>query len=377
MLGYGVLSVLALYSIKSAGKIYLDWKVGLFSLFGILSYSVGLFLHEFDPALKSFATVIHFVTLCSFLSLARIEFNIDQVTLFAKIYIGLAYASTLVLGTDLASLFYFIDEGGTRRFSFLFSEPSFLGLFSSMLCFLLLSYGGAKKKVDFLLISALIGLVFLSLSGSGLFVLGISFLTFFVSRPFSKILIGRLATLSLVAVFLLGVLYVSDFGGFLFDRIDNFLLGGDDRSAELRFVATSMLFQYAIEHNFWFGSGFGLHAEYISKNYNNFIYLLKLTFEGEDIYNTNIDNGWVFIVFSGGFLGLLVTLSLYIYSAVRALSFRSFFVLVFSILFFSGAFIHPLFLGMFFIRFPMAGNLGDGGRAINPTRWMLSRRFIR
>ncbi|WP_300435900.1 O-antigen ligase family protein [Zoogloea sp.] len=354
-LGYGASMALALYSLKSGRKIYLDRKVAIFVIFGICSYGAGLFLHGFEPTSKSINTLVHFATLCIFLSLARIEFNQDHVSLFAKIYAFGAYASTLTLGTELASLFYFIDESGAKRFSFLFAEPSFLGLFSAMLCFLLLSYGAVKKKVDYFVISALIGLVFLSLSGSGLFVLGISFIALFFSKPLSKALIGRFFALSLVAVFALSMLYVSDFGGFLFDRIENFFKGGDDRSAELRFIATAMLLDYTVENNFWFGSGFGLHAEYISRNYNNFIYLLKLTFEGDDVYNTNIDNGWVFIIFSSGFFGFLVILSAYLASAIKALGYRSFFVLVFSMLFFSGAFIHPLFLGMFFIRFPRVG----------------------
>lgn len=367
-LGYGALMALALYSLKSSGKIYLDRKVAIFVFFGICSYAAGLFLHGFEPTSKSINTLAHFATLCFFLSLARIEFNNDHVLIFAKIYVFCAYASTLTLGTELASLFYFIDESGAKRFSFLFAEPSFLGLFSAMLCFLLLSYGVLKDKLDYLLVVALIGLVFLSLSGSGLFVLGISFVALFFSKPLSRALVGKFFALSLVAIFALVALYFSDFGGFLFDRIENLFKGGDDRSAELRFVATAMLLDYTVKNNFWFGSGFGLHAEYISRNYNEFIYLLKLTFEGEDVYNTNIDNGWVFMIFSSGFFGFLVVISAYLSSAIRALGYRSFFVLVFSMLFFSGAFVHPLFLGMFFVRFPRVGELASSKSAVGVFR---------
>lgn len=350
------------YELVSSGRIHVSRKYLIVLALAVMSYVWGVEGNRFEPTEKTLITLAHFALLALLLDLGRIRFDSSQLTRFVSIFVTLGVVLSLSSYTSLAPFLYFEDAHGALRYKFVFSEPSYLGIFAAFLFFLIVNYGREIGRVEYLQLGALLVLMLLSLSGSALMLVGLAMAIQLWSKPISRASVRSLVFFLVIGGVALVVLYNYEFGGFLFNRITNLLEGGDDKSAEIRFLASYYLLLDSLENRLWLGTGLGFHAEQILSHYSSYSYMLKLSFEGDDLYNTNIDNAWVFVLFNFGLIGFFLLLALFAYCAREARGWRGVYLFLAVAMFFSGAFIHPLSLGGFFLSF---------GKTPNRNRWCL------
>ena len=316
-------------------------------LMAFLSYLIGLFVDGSPKSLGSFFSVAHFLVLVLFACHLNLNISIGhkQLLRFSSGFILLnAIFICLNFATGYFDWMYLDDTRGSLRYQFVFTEPSYLGLFSAILVYLIGSSNSTiKAKIThcFLLVS----LILLSKSAAGLALCFVGlFLTSFngfnrIKNYYYLVLIG-------VGASIYAYLAISD--SFIQNRLE-LLSSGTDQSFFIRFFAPWLTLENVIRAVPLTGTGFGHLGEFITKNYQDYLFLAKVDQANEIIENTNIENIIVYILASFG-IPLSLVLILYLSRMVVKYGGPRNLIFLITFCFFSGSFIGPIFLGLIFYK---------------------------
>jgi hypothetical protein len=290
-------------------------------------------------------TFLHLALLLGVTCLISPKFSKKQFVYFSYLFSFFSFIFMLFGRFFYEEKFYFITSEGARRYEFVFSEPSFLAIYSCLILYFLLDNIKVLNTKLYLVILVLILNTLLSGSGSGFILLLI------IVFLFARLKLGELFRLSAVFSGLIFIIITFTQVPIIVEgRIDKIISGNVDASTRIRFIAPVVTSLYIAKNKPLLGVGLGFANDYIYQNYGDFYVLIKKTPNGSLIYNTNIDNAWAALYFSTGVLGFCIVLLVLLFKIYyKKISFKTLFFLG-STLFFCGAFIHPLFIGLLFFR---------------------------
>lgn len=326
-----------IYAISFVAITYVLW------IYKVYDYNQGI-----NNISESINTILHLSILIGCFVLIAPKFQrktfLNYCFIFSLISVILFFWGQLSIILNKSSIFFFKTATGVYRYEMTFAEPSFLAIYSCILLYFIFNEFKFKgAKVYFISFSLFLN-VFMSFSGSGLILLGVIFILLFRFSLRSL----TLMVISLCVSIPLLITYTS-LPTVVEDRVGRLINNNVDPSTYLRFVAPVLLVLDTFESRPLLGSGLGLSDELILNNYSNYLYLLKKNEKGDSIYNTNIDNAWASLIFNTGIIGFLIVVLLLYTNKKNGFETNT---LIFFIctLFFAGAFIHPLFVGMIFYK---------------------------
>ena len=312
-----------------------------------VSFVLGAVVNGLVSVNSAQVTLFHFYFIILFISLVRLDLQSSdrQLLKFCYVFLVLNYISLMLIhGFGLFEWMILDDSRGSVRYQFVFAEPSYLAIFSSVLIFLVLNVGcGGFAKLC--MVFLLLVLVQMSNSASGFLLSTVCILFWAIKWPRRKSQIAY----AFIALISLSIVVAAIFQNeFIKMRLEDIAFGRD-ASFFLRFIAPWMVADSVISSLPLSGTGFGFLSDYLLRNYADYQYLAKVNSYNEYIENTNIDSISAFIVSSYGlpvaaFVFFHLLRSAKLNGGVR----NVFFVLIISFL--MGSFVGPLFLGLVFLK---------------------------
>ncbi|WP_176494466.1 hypothetical protein [Cobetia sp. 5-25-4-2] len=277
-----ILFLIYMASFISVPKVKKIPKKGLVIFFAVVIHSliIALFLGiKIDVK-----QVLHFCLLI-------LMFSIYDFRLTKRFYkVCLVLLAIILIATFITAIINYnilLEEDG--RVKFIFSEPSYLGIFCTINAFLLQRDNTKASELQ-----ALVWLVLgaLALSGSYMFLAPFIFLGSRAIKAITKV------TALFLILILLVVIDLNN-GSYLYDRITRVMINGPDISATIRFINPFKV-GYDLMSNLghFFGVGFFSYSSFIDTHNSIFNYLYKYT-NGELIFYSGFDNiyGILFVAF--------------------------------------------------------------------------------
>ncbi len=309
------------------------------------SYFLGIVSGWPQGHLAASEMILHLLVLLIFFLLIDLRHSKKQVILFVKIFIAVNILTLALQVTGLSFLDTFLlDTRGALRYRFIFREPSFLGIYTATLIYLInISY--SQKKETLVLTLMLFSIVLMSLSAAAVFLSIIGLLMARKKHDWGKINISRSFYISAIVA---AIIFISFNLPFISDRMDQMSIGADV-SYYIRVIAPWAAAAHILNEYPLTGVGFGYLEAYILNNSQDFAFMAKPMAEGGYAVNTNVDNLYAFLLMSlGPVLFLLLIFAIIVHLRRKSSVSNAIFLL--SLGFFTGAFVHPLFLGLLLLR---------------------------
>ncbi|CAH7484640.1 membrane hypothetical protein [Vibrio chagasii] len=292
---------------------------------------------------QNIRSLAHLVFLCCAFTFLNLDvYNDKYVRIFVIAFALTAIVFSLVGVFIFNDVFYYTSAFGVSRFQYIFGEPSYLAIYSCILLYLSYFYVFRVDDRYLKLVEcSLIFCVLLTGSGSGFLILG---LVLFLKYKISL----RIFFLVLICGALVFYLLPPSLHDFIVHRTEQVISGDLGASTRIRFVAPIDALSIMLNESPFFGFGLMNYQQYMLEHYNDFISFIKVDAQGVPYNNTNIDNAWVLLMFTNGLLGsILVFIGIINRIINKMLDIKSFMVFSFT-LFFIGAFVNPLFLGLLY-----------------------------
>lgn len=330
----------------------------------LVSFAIGAFINNYENIIIALFTLLHLYAIVIFSSQIKINISDKGLTYFIAIFLIINYASLcFVYGFGLLQWMVLDDSRGFLRYQFIFSEPSYLAIYAAILIY----FSGtaiSDKYIKYLLIILLFTLIYLSASASGMIlsVIGLLLSSYKSNNGIRKNNLITTTVSAAIALILTSFAFDNDF---IRSRLDTFSIE-QDTAFFLRFIAPWMVVDNVISTHPITGSGFGFLNSYLLNNYANYDFMAKIDANNDYIENTNIDNIFAFVISSLGVpLAAFVLYKLYRISRIAGGLRRSIF--IFSLSFFMGSFIGPLFFGIIYARVVNASK-----RTVKKPSWIKS-----
>lgn len=309
------------------------------------SYFLGIVSGLPQGHLAASEMILHLLAMLIFFLLIDLRHSRQQVILFAKIFIAVNML-TLALHVTGFSFFdtFLLDTRGALRYKFIFREPSFLGIYTATLIYLInISY--SQNKETLVLTLMLFSIVMMSLSSVSIFLSIIGLLMARKNRDWRKINILKSFYISAIVAI---IIFISFNLPFISSRMDQISIGAD-YSTYIRVIAPWVAAAHILNEYPITGVGFGYLEAYILNNPQDFVFMATPMAEGGYTENTNVDNLYAFLLMSlGPILFLLLIFEIIVHLRRKSSVSNAIFLL--SLGFCTGAFIHPLFLGLLLLR---------------------------
>jgi len=341
-LGLVVLTITASFLVISRKQIYLSFQTLVLAIFIFVFFIYGSFARLDIWREAAVTSLFHLVSLIVLFDLIKPRFNFTQFLMCARILIAICFI-TYIAGSVLNYQHFFLTSAaGLPRFESIFSEPSYLALVLLLFLAIFLLDKNSVRKYSPEKLALIVGIT-LSTTITG--IVGILFLfgILFVSSGWLK---KYALFISFSAAIILFWIFIDKAWMNFFEyRINRIILGEIDRSSYIRLAGSFQVIYHALDQAPIFGLGFGHMPTYIEQNYESFQALYKQDNDGIWYKNTNVDNGFAWLIFNFGLVGL----ASYIFLLLAKIKNKKiplwFASTIIFLLFFTGSFVSPLGLG--------------------------------
>ncbi|MCE7536798.1 O-antigen ligase family protein [Aliivibrio fischeri] len=295
-----------------------------------------LFLNQFSNQANTSFHLLILSTLAFFTKVKVSDRNISYIIfIFASLNLSLFFIALIF--PYVKDMVYFKEFSGLLRYKGIFREPSYNAIISSCLFFARLMIPSRNQFIKIMQSILLVLIMMISFSGSGIILFIMAALISMLNVKNKKPLIYMISLSIIMMIFFIP----DDFYGYVYNRAARALSGDVDESTFIRFFAPLHFLSVTWSEYTLFGVGLANIQEMILRDPGSFSFLAKYN----DNFNTNIDNGFIYWLSGTGFFGFVFLSFFYIFIFItrsttefRVLMFHSF------ILFFTGAFISPVFI---------------------------------